>query len=339
MTFEKTLDYSLDNALIGRMGKEKFQKAMDQRTTISEDQYATLKWLAEFAVKPMFRTPVHKTPADHGMKTWEDIYFQSDDGVPLEGWYIPSVEGESDKLIIINHPMPMSRSGFTGHFGQPWSNVDTLEIDFVAHMGHLSRAGYNILAYDLRNHGNSGAANGGICGIGRYEWRDCVGVKNYVDSHSRLSKMKVGLYNRCTGGNAQYEAMSRRPELFENIACFFGPLTVSMSALMSAFANLSGVGQYMDLMEYEQIKLGGFTNAEMNPKNFAPAVTVPYFMAQVLDDSWTDNPQDAQLIFDAISSRDKELFWIENTTRRFDGYNYFGIYPEKMIRFFDKYMR
>jgi alpha-beta hydrolase superfamily lysophospholipase len=39
---------------------------------------------------------------------------------------------------------------------------------------HLTDAGYSVLTYDIRNHGNSSAANNGICGIGRWEWRDCV---------------------------------------------------------------------------------------------------------------------------------------------------------------------
>lgn len=337
--FEKTLEYTINNTLKGRLGEDAYNKAIAQQASISEEAYGTIKYLAEFAVRPMFRTPVHKTPADHGMDTWEDVFFSSSDGTPLEGWYIPSTQGESDKLIIINHPMPMSRSGFTGHFGEPWSNVDTLEIDFVAHMKHLSNAGYNILAYDLRNHGNSGAANGGICGIGRYEWRDVVGAQQYVQNHPKLNTMKVALYNRCTGGNAAYEAMYRHPELFEEVKCFFGPLTVSMTALMTSFAGLMGLDTYMELMDLEQIKLGGFTNGEMRPQDYAHAVKVPYFMAQVVDDVWTDNPKGAQEIFDNIGSEEKELFWIEGTNRRFDGYNYFGVNPEKMIAFFDKYMK
>ena len=41
-----------------------------------------------------------------------------------------------------------------------------------------------------------------------------------------------------------------------------------------------------------------------------------------------------------LGSKDKELFWIEGTTRRFkDGYNYFGRHPEEVIGFFDKYMK
>jgi hypothetical protein len=41
-----------------------------------------------------------------------------------------------------------------------------------------------------------------------------------------------------------------------------------------------------------------------------------------------------------LTPNEKELFWIEGTTRRFkDGYNYFGRHPEKVIAFFDQHMK
>ncbi|MEM9731394.1 MAG: alpha/beta hydrolase, partial [Myxococcota bacterium] len=237
----------------------------------------------------------------------------------------------------VNHPMPMSRSGFTGHWGEPWSGVDDIEIDFVAHMAALVGAGYNVLAYDLRNHGSSGAANGGICGIGRYEWRDCVGAKRFVDADPELSKMTLGLYSRCTGGNAQFEAIHRHPDLFTNVRCLLCPLVVSMEALMGSFAKLQGVDRYMHLMDLEQIKLGGFRNAEMTPHLFAPSVTLPVLTMQVRDDAWTTN-EDGLKTFELLGSSEKEMIWVEGTTRRFDGYNHFGKHPEKMIAFFDEHM-
>ena len=305
-------------------------------TDITPEALQTVKYLAEFAVRPMFRTPVHKTPADHGITDFEDITFPSSDGVALEGWLVRAPG--SDKLIIVNHPMPMSRSGFTGHWGEPWSGVDAIEIDFVAHIAALVRAGYNVLAYDLRNHGRSGAANGGICGIGRYEWRDCVGAKRYVDAHPELSQMTVGLYSRCTGGNAQFEAIHRHPELFENVRCMLCPLVVSMEALMGRFAELQGVSEHLERMDEEQVKLGGFRNAEMTPHLFAPSVKMPVLTMQVRDDLWTTN-EDGEKTFALLGSEDKELFWVEGTTRRFDGYNYFGQHPERMVAFFDAHLK
>ncbi len=62
------------------------------------------------------------------------------------------------------------------------------------------------------------------------------------------------------------------------------------------------------------------------------------FIIQVRDDVWT-KPEDVQTTFDLLSIGDKKLFWIEGTTKRFDGYNYFGENPERMIEFFDTYMK
>jgi hypothetical protein len=67
---------------------------------------------------------------------------------------------------------------------------------------------------------------------------------------------------------------------------------------------------------------------------------MPVLMVEVLKDSWTRNPEDAQKTFDLLASKDKGSFWIDGTTRRFkDGYNHFGRNLEKVLAFFDKHMR
>lgn len=322
---------------MSRLSPERMQAAQAQLASISPENYDKVKALAAI-VKPL-RSVLHKTPDDYGMTGWQDLYFPSDDGIPLEGWYIPAKGGESNKLIIFNHALPMCRAGYPGHLGAPWDAFDAVEIDFVLQMKHLTDAGYNVLAYDIRNHGNSSAANGGISGIGRWEWRDCVGVKTYVDQHPRLSQMKVGLYSQCMGGNAQYEAIYRRPELFANVVCMCSPMVVSMSAIFDAFSEIYGVQQYQELIDFELLKMGAFVAAEMTPQLFAAGVTMPVLMVQVLDDAWTRNPEDAQKTFDLLGSTEKELLWIKHTTRRFkDGYNYFGQHPEQIMAFFDRYM-
>ena len=42
---------------------------------------------------------------------------------------------------------------------------------------------------------------------------------------------------------------------------------------------------------------------------------------------------------DLLASEEKELFWIEHTTRRFkDGYNWFGRHPAKVMSFLARHM-
>ena len=321
-----------------RMPQDRLRRAQEQLETISKEDHEKVKTLANI-VRPL-RSVLHKTPDDYGMAGWRDIYVQSDDGTPLEGWYIPATGGESDKLVIFNHQLPACRAGWPGHLGDPWGSFAPHEIDFVIQMKHLADAGYNVLAYDLRNHGTSSAANGGLSGIGRWEWRDCVGVKKYVDDHPELSRMRVALYSQCTGGNAQYEAIYRQPDLFENVVCMASPMVVSMAAIFSAMSELQGVSQYQELIDLELLKMGAWLAAEMTPHHFAEAVTMPIWLHQVLDDAWTRNPEDAQKTFDLLGTEDKELFWIEGTTDRFkDGYNYFGRHPEKIIAFLDEHMK
>ncbi len=237
---------------MSRMPKERMEKALEQLKVISDEDYTKVKAIAN-VVRPL-RSVIHKTPDDYGMAGWKDLYIASDDGTPLEAWYIPAKGGESDKLIIFNHALPMCRAGFPGHLGEPWSMFDAVEIDFVIQYKHLTDAGYNVATYDIRNHGNSSAANNGLSGIGQWEWRDCVGVKKYVDAHPTLSKMKVGLYSQCMGGNSQYHAIHRRPDLFENVLCMCSPMVVSMGAIYDAFSDLQGVRQYQELIDLELLK-------------------------------------------------------------------------------------
>jgi hypothetical protein len=130
------------------------------------------------------------------------------------------------------------------------------------------------------------------------------------------------------------------PELFENVKCMCSPLVPSMSAIFQAFSELQGVVQYQELIDLELLKMGASPAADMTPQLFASAITMPNLTIHVRDDAWTKNPEDAQKTFDMLGTKEKEMIWVENTTRRFkDGYNYFGRYPEKVLAFFQRYMK
>jgi hypothetical protein len=115
--------------------------------------------LADFFAHSV-RTPILRRPDEYELN-YEDVFFPSMDGVSLEGWFIPA---KSDRLTICNHFMPGNRYGYPGHM-DPWKNFGGFEVNFLPGYKALHDAGFNILAYDLRNHGLSGSGNGGLVGI------------------------------------------------------------------------------------------------------------------------------------------------------------------------------
>ena len=174
------------------------------------------------------RSPILHTPAEDGLE-FEDVSFPALDGVPLEAWYIAATG--SNKLIIANHPMGFSRSGIPTHL-QPWHadwapSGNGFEVNLVPDYKILHDAGYNVLAYDLRNHGMSSAANGGVCTSGITEARDVVGSIEYVRSRPDTRDMIIGLFSRCMGGSSTFRAMQRYPEAFAGIRCLVSPQPVT----------------------------------------------------------------------------------------------------------------
>jgi len=303
-------------------------------TQITEAQLEAIKGLAQGFTRVDHPTPVLEVPSDYDMK-FENVSFTSMDGISLSAWYIPAEN--SNKLIICNHPMTFNRSGFPGHL-EPWSAFSDVRVNFHKVYKALHDAGYNILTYDLRNHGKSDSADNNVCGVGLLEYQDVIGAIQYVQGHHQLKNMTVGLFNPCAGGDAAMVAMTKHPEYFEGIKAFVCPQPASMHIMSQVTLNGMGLGDYLDLLDEEQVKLGGFKSSEMSPHHYAPNVKIPTFIIQVKDDVWTI-PDDVQTTYDLIGTQDKKLFWIEGTTKRFDGYNYFGENPEMMIEWFDRYMK
>jgi pimeloyl-ACP methyl ester carboxylesterase len=158
------------------------------------------------------RTPILRWPNEYGME-YEEIFFPAMDGLTLEGWFIPA---KSDKLLIFNHPMPCNRYGYPGHL-DPWKNFGGFEVNFLPEYKILHDAGYNILTYDMRNHGRSATGSGGINGHGVLEYRDVIGSLRYAKSRPDAKNMKTALYSRCLGANSTIVGMKKHPEEFKHI--------------------------------------------------------------------------------------------------------------------------
>jgi pimeloyl-ACP methyl ester carboxylesterase len=284
------------------------------------------------------RAPVLHSPAEHGLD-YEDVTFPARDGVPLEGWFIRAPG--SGKLIIANHPMGFSRSGMpTQH--EPWhadwaASGNGFEVDLVPDYKILHDAGYNVLAYDLRNHGLSSAANGGVSTHGITEWRDIAGSLTYARTRPGAGDMIIGLFSRCMGAVATFAAMTRCPAAFDGVRCLVSPQPVTPRVIVERRLAVMGLGDRLEDFN-TLVRLRTSVGLEQRvPQEWARNVRVPTFLYQVRGDILTD-PSDVQAMFDNIPVVEKKLQWIEGTTARWDGYLEFQRRPQPMLDWFAQYM-
>jgi hypothetical protein len=284
------------------------------------------------------RSPILHSPRDQGLH-YEDVTFPSGDGVPLEGWFIPAPG--SDKVIIANHPMGFNRSGMPTHL-EPWrsqwaASGNAFEIDFTPDYRILHEAGFNVLAYDLRNHGHSGEGNGGVNSTGIYEARDVVGSLNYVRGRPDTRDMAVGLFSRCLGASSTFAAMARFPEAFSTVRCLVASQPVTPRTIVERRLALMGLSGRIDELERLLVLRTSIGFGPRNPRLWAKSVSVPTFLYQVRDDVLT-HTGDVQAMFDNVPVAEKKLHWIEDTTARFDGYREFQRRPGPMLAWFTTYL-
>ncbi|MBV9728513.1 MAG: alpha/beta hydrolase [Pseudonocardiales bacterium] len=279
------------------------------------------------------RSPVFRRPDEVGLE-YEDVFFPSMDGVALDGWFIPA---ESDRLIIHNHFMPGNRYGYPGHM-EGFTDFGGFEVSFLPAYRALHDAGYNVLCYDLRNHGLSGTGNGGTVGIGLLEYRDVIGSIRYAKSRPDTADMIPALLSVCLGCNSTIVAIDKHPEEFADIKALLGLQPISARAFIERAVEDKGIKGGVELFDDALHRRTGFHVDEQSPIEHAKSVQLPTLIAQVHDDVLT-RPSDVQTIYDNIPATDKKLFWIEGTDQRFRGYNYFGERPELMLEWFDSHMK
>jgi pimeloyl-ACP methyl ester carboxylesterase len=234
--------------------------------------------------------------------------------------------------------MPANRYGYPGHM-EPWTSLGfgDFEVNFLPKYKALHDAGYNVLAYDLRNHGRSGVGSGGLVGHGTIEYRDVIGSLRYTKSRPDTKNMKTALLSVCLGANSSIVAMNKHPKEFEHIRAMIALQPVTASVFVERAMERAGIENGAELFDTALYNRTGFHLKELWPIEYAKAVTVPTMVVQVRND-FTIGQSLVQEIYDNISATDKKLFWIEGTDQRFQGYNYFGKEPQLMVEWFNTHM-
>jgi dipeptidyl aminopeptidase/acylaminoacyl peptidase len=139
--------------------------------TLGISSYAS----AYFATHPIrFRPKV--TPEKYRYP-YEDITFQSRDGLTISGWFLPSPGAKAG--VVLCHGFPNNRS-------------ETL---FWARMLH--EHGFHMLLFDFRALGNS---EGKLCTIGYHEVNDLLGALDYFEQRPEMEGLPIGVFGLSMGG-------------------------------------------------------------------------------------------------------------------------------------------
>lgn len=277
------------------------------------------------------RQPIIKTPTDYQME-FEDIEFKSTDGLNIKGWLIP---GKNKKLAIITHAYPFNRAGFDpkhqGFLTRFKENVDLLKMAKV-----LNDHGFWVLMFDFRNHGQS---EKGKSAIGQNEYQDVLGALNFVDGDDRLNKMPIGFVSFCMGANSTIIAQSKNPVKFEKVRAIVAIQPIAQLVFLQIYITKTFSILALALLPIIDLGCRIFGNCplyKMSPANYFKDIKLPTMLIQAKSDPWTDLDL-IQKYFNEIRSP-KEFWLIEKFMPRFEAYNYVSKKPERIIKFFEKYV-
>jgi dienelactone hydrolase len=277
------------------------------------------------------RQPIVRAPADVGLRA-ERVAFPSDDGVALRGWFIRRAEddGQPAPAVIFVHGWPWNRLGNqAGRSLLPDRTVDLLEPARA-----LARAGFHVLQFDLRNHGESGAAWPVTFGV--HESRDFVGAVALLRRRPEVDRSRVGAIGYSMGGNTVIYGIPRCQPIRAAIAV--QPTTASVFAANAARALLGPAGPFLaKLAGPLHQAFGAPALGEIAPARAAAHLGETRMLyIQGSGDQW-GSVADVQSI--AAATPNALPLVIAPSEERFGGYLYVNEHLDEIVGFFEENLR
>ena len=290
------------------------------------------KMVSDLMIKPG-KSPVFETPDKYGLD-YEDVTFKSNDGVTLSGWLIT---GKTDKVIIQSHfGVQCSRCGYTQEGkGMMKNALWTSDIHFLEQAKYLVEAGYSILMYDLRNHGNSGEGKINWVTWGQDERKDVLAAVEFISNHPELKDASIGLLSICMGASSTTFAYGLEPEMknIKNVKAMIAvqPLTYDY------FVEAMGLPSFLinSGNKFNESQRGvDLTGDSFLP--YAKDITVPTLVIQNANDPMTNLEMVKQYYNDLTV--DKDILMLNLEKKRGAAYDWVGKNPDKILEWFGKYL-
>ncbi len=290
------------------------------------------KAISDLMIKPG-KSPVFETPDKYGLQ-YEDVTFTAKDSTMLSGWLL---KGGNDKVIIQSHfGVQCSRCGFTQDGKGLMKNaLWTSDIHFLNQANYLVEAGYSVLMYDLRNHGNSGEGATPWVTWGQDERKDVLAAVSFISNHPEYAQASIGLLSICMGAASTTFAYGLEPEMKSNsnvkALIAVQPLTydhfVDAMGLPGFLVNSGNV--------YNKSKRG----VNLTGDSFLPytrEISVPTLVIQNENDPMT-NLNMVNRYYNDLRV-EKELLMLTLEKKRGAAYDWLGKNSEQVLEWFGKYI-
>jgi dipeptidyl aminopeptidase/acylaminoacyl peptidase len=191
----------------------------------------------------------------HGLRP-EPVEFKTSDGVEIRGWFLAAKApaGSESPTMIVLHTLGRTRA-------------EMLEFSLP-----FREKGFNLALIDMRGHGESG---GEYFTFGYHEWRDVVGLLDWLGRRSDGAGRRVCILGASAGGAVALAAARRDRR-------------IRAAAVIATFADFEEVVRYRSpwLPEFwrqrglrKAERLAGFKVSEVSPLKDVARMKCPLFVA------------------------------------------------------------
>jgi dienelactone hydrolase len=274
------------------------------------------------------RQPLWQAPPELGLRA-EPVEFSSDDGVALRGWFVhrSGDDGAPAPAVVFVHGWGWNRLGNqAGHTLLPDRTVR-----FLPAARALAEAGFHVLLFDLRNHGESTAAWPVTFGV--RESRDVVGAVAMLRKRPDVDRRRIGAIGYSMGANAVIYAIPRCQPIRAAVAV--QPTSAPVFEPRLARTTMGPAGPLLaKLAEPLHMAFGAPPHAEIAPARAAANLGETRMLyIQGSGDQW-GTVEDVRSI--AQATPNAQPLVVAPSQDRFGGYLYVEEHLDEIVGFFEQ---
>lgn len=255
----------------------------------------------------------NQTPPDQLGLPYEEVKFNTNDGLELKGWFINNLSAKG--TVILCHGFGTNKS------------------DLVSFLPFLHDNGYNIFMFDFRAHGDSP----GRCSLGYYEVNDLLGAVDYLKSRQDIDKEKIGAVGVSMGGAVAFMTAAKTPYLKAVVAdSSFISFERTVTRFAKLFFNLPKFPLVYLTIKTVELRLG-FNAKEADPLKYIGNISPRAVFIIHGEQDARILKENAQLLYKA--AKEPKQLWIVPEADHLESHGLMATeYERRIVEFFDKYL-